>query len=316
MARRKRLNPRKARTRPLKSRPSKVGVKDFSRVEAWEPRAGLEAILPQLLKGREIREVADRWREAIEWKKAVILAMGAHPLKCGLSPLIIDLMERHALSALASTGALAIHDIEVALVGATSEDVEEGLPSGLFGMARETGAFYNKAIRKGVEEGLGLGEALGKAISSKKPPYLRHSILARAYELGIPLTLHLAIGADVTHMHPDTDGALLGEATYRDFLLFAELLSGLDRGGLYINLGSAVQMPEVFLKALNLSRNLKGKPHGFSALDMDMTPHYRPTQNVLSRPLLGEGRAFRLVGHHEINFPLLYSMVLERLSRG
>ncbi|MFQ6110764.1 MAG: hypothetical protein ACE5LX_01900 [Nitrospinota bacterium] len=314
MARRKRLSPRKARTRPLRSRPSKVRVEDFSRIEAWGTGEGLEAILPQILKGKEIREIADEWSGAIGKKKAVILAMGAHPIKCGLSPLIIDLMQRRALSALASTGALAIHDIEVALVGATSEEVEEELPSGLFGMARETGAFYNRAVRKGVEQGLGLGEALGKAICEEKPPYLNESILARAYELGIPLTLHLAIGADVTHMHPGTEGALLGEASYRDFLLFAELLGGLDGGGLYINLGSAVQMPEVFLKALNLSRNLKGKPHGFSALDMDMTPHYRPTQNVLSRPLLGGGRAYRLVGHHEINFPLLYSMVLERLS--
>jgi len=240
--------------------------------------------------------------------------MGAHPVKVGLNPIIVDLLERKIISGLAMNGAGIIHDAEVAMVGHTSEDVAAEIGEGRFGTTDETGKLLNRAIRDGAKQDRGLGESVGAALVNADFPYNRYSLLAKAYELDIPVTVHVAIGTDVIHFHPDVDGASVGSTSHHDFRLFARLVSMLE-GGVFINLGSAVIIPEVFLKALSLVRNLGHRVRGFTTVNMDFIRQYRPTTNVVQRPTMDGGKGYDLVGHHEIMFPLLAAAVIEGLNQ-
>ncbi|MDI6800956.1 MAG: deoxyhypusine synthase family protein [Thermodesulfovibrionales bacterium] len=268
--------------------------------------------LPDFLAAKDLKAVANAIITARQNKRPVILGMGAHSIKVGLSALIIDLMRRGVITAIATNGACIIHDFEMAFIGQTSEDVAMELCCGSFGMAKETGQMLNKAIIDGVKDGNGIGQAIGKFIDSSDFPFKEISIFREAYRLDIPVTVHVAIGADIIHMHPEADGHFIGEGSIRDFRLFASVVSDLE-GGVYINLGSAVILPEVFLKALTIARNLGHKVEDFTTVNMDFIQHYRPQENVLRRPTMIKGRCFAITGHHEIMFPLLYAMLIEEI---
>jgi hypothetical protein len=304
----------KVRTYSLKNRTSKVSVVDFgaSWVAGGKMRGWLEG-LPNILAGTELRRLVDRLTRAVKEKKTIILAMGAHAIKVGLSPVILDLMERGVVTGLAVNGAGIVHDLEVAMIGATSEDVERGLSQGGFGMARETGEFLNRAIKEGAEKGDGLGYSVGSTILNASFPYNKFSLSAGAARMQIPLTVHVAIGTDIIHFHPSVDGSAIGKTSHLDFRIFATLVSRLE-GGVYINLGSAVILPEVFLKALTLVRNLGFNVRRFTTVDMDFIRHYRPMNNVVKRPTLDGGEGFSLIGHNEIMFPLLAAALIENLE--
>ena len=308
------IDPEKVRTVSLKERKSTVEIGDFSRthVRGNSFRDFYDA-LPNILAGRDFRHVVQSIVESLQEKKMIILAMGAHPIKLGLSPIIISLIERGVFKAVAMNGACIIHDMEVAMVGQTSEDVAEELNRGTFGMTRETAEFINGAISEGVARGWGLGESLGREILDADLPHSALSILAAGSRVGIPITVHVAIGTDVIHMHPSTDGAAIGEASYRDFKIFASIISKLE-GGVYLNLGSAVILPEVFIKALSLARNLGYRVDRFTTVNMDFLQHYRPTVNVVNRPTRKGGKGYSLIGHHEIMFPLLAAAVMEKID--
>jgi len=270
--------------------------------------------LPRVLAAQDLRAVARAVLEARAQDRPVLLGMGAHPIKVGLSPVIIKLLQEGLITALATNGAAIVHDFELAYAGQTSEDVAEELQKGTFGMARETGRYLNECIKEGLKDGLGLGEAVGRFIARhRRMPYRDKSIFAACWRLGLPATVHVALGTDVIHMHPWADGAALGEASLKDFRLFASVVSDL-RHGVYINLGSAVLMPEVFLKALTLARNLGHKVEPLTTVNMDFIQHYRARVNVLARPTIPHGRAYALTGHHEIMLPLLAAALLEGLK--
>ena len=269
--------------------------------------------LPNILAGNDLRKLVNRLTTAVKKKRAVILAMGAHTIKIGLSPIILDLMERGIITGIAMNGAGIIHDLEVAMVGATSEDVDNELPNGTFGMAEETGEFLNNAIRAGAKKGNGLGYSVGSSILQASFPYSEYSLLAGAARMNIPSTVHVAIGTDIIHFHPAVDGAAIGKTSHLDFRIFASLVSHLE-GGVYINLGSAVILPEVFLKALTLVRNLGFSVKTFTTVDMDFIRHYRPMTNVVKRPTLEGGEGFSFIGHNEIMFPLLTAALIESLK--
>ncbi len=308
------IDPEKIRTISLKERKSTVGVDDFSRTYAKGGTFGdFYDALPNILAGRDFRKIVQSLVDAFQEKRMAVLAMGAHPIKLGLSPIIISLIERGVFKAVAMNGACIIHDVEVAMAGQTSEDVAEELDQGTFGIARETAEFINGAIKEGVVRGLGLGESLGRKILDANLPHAGLSIMAAGSRLGIPITVHVAIGTDVIHMHPSTDGAAVGEASYRDFKIFSSIISKLE-GGVYLNLGSAVILPEVFLKALSLVRNLGHQVNRFTTINMDFLQHYRPTVNVVNRPTRKGGRGYALTGHHEIMFPLLAAAVVEKID--
>ena len=308
------IDPEKMRTVSLKERKSTVGVDDFSRTYAKGGTFGdFYDALPNILAGRDFRRIVQSLVDAFQEKRMAVLAMGAHPVKLGLSPIIISLIERGIFKAVAMNGACIIHDVEVAMAGQTSEDVAEELDQGTFGIARETAEFINGAIREGVVRGLGLGESLGRKILDANLPHTALSIMAAGSRLGIPVTVHVAIGTDVIHMHPSTDGAAIGEASYRDFKIFSSIISKLE-GGVYINLGSAVILPEVFLKAISLVRNLGHQVNRFTTVNMDFLQHYRPTVNVVNRPTRKGGKGYALTGHHEIMFPLLAAAVVEKID--
>ncbi len=299
---------------PLKKRPSKVKVDDFG--DAWQPGGSMNRwleSLPKILAGNDFTEIVDRFVRAAASGKTIILAMGAHAIKVGLNPIILDLLNRRILSSIAMNGAGIIHDAEVAMVGCTSEDVSEQIGTGKFGMAEETGKLLNAAISEGAKQGLGIGRSVGAMLIRENFPYNRYSLLARAFELDIPVTVHVAIGTDIIHFHPNVDGASIGKASHLDFRIFARLVSTLEEGVL-INLGSAVILPEVFLKALTLVRNLGYQARDFTTVNMDFIRHYRPMTNVVHRPTLDGGKGYNLVGHHEIMFPLLAAAVLEGLK--
>jgi hypothetical protein len=303
---------RRVRTYPLRKRPSKIALAALGTV----PRPGLRMReflrgLPDVLAARELRAVAAAIARRHRAGRLVILGMGAHPIKVGLSPLLIDLMRRGIVSAVAMNGAAIIHDFELAYQGATSEDVAAALADGRFGMAEETGRFLNDAAR--MANGRGLGAAVGHAIAAARLPHRRLSLLAAGVRYGVPVTVHVALGADIIHMHPQADGAAIGAASLGDFHLLAGLVARLG-GGVFLNLGSAVIIPEVFLKALNLARNTGARVGNLVTVDMDFVRHYRPRVNVVQRPTLGDGRGYQLTGHHEIMFPLLCAAVVERLK--
>ncbi|NNG06388.1 MAG: hypothetical protein HKM90_01535 [Desulfobacteraceae bacterium] len=299
---------------PLKERPSKVGVDDFG--DPWKSGGNLRhwiQSLPKILAGNDFRKVVNNTVHAAQSGKMIILAMGAHPIKVGLNPVILNLMERGIIGGLAMNGAGIVHDAELAMVGHTSEDVAAQIGDGRFGMAEETGKFLNEAIIEGANRGDGLGKAIGDMLVKEGFPFNQHSLIAKAFEMGIPLTVHVAIGTDIIHFHPSVDGSAIGKTSHLDFRIFASLVSELE-GGVFINLGSAVIMPEVFLKALSLVRNLGHKVEKFTTVNMDFMQHYRPITNVVQRPTLEGGEGYALVGHHEIMFPLLASAVIEGLE--
>lgn len=308
------LDPRKIKTTSLKERKSTIGVDDFSRTYTKGSAFGdFYEALPNILAGRDFRRIVRSLADAFREGRVTVLAMGAHPIKVGLSPIIVSLIEKGVFKAVAMNGACVIHDVEVAMEGHTSEDVAEGLDTGTFGMARETPEFINGAIREGVEQGLGLGESLGRKILHANLPHAALSIMAAGSRMGIPITVHVAIGTDVIHIHPSTDGAAIGEGSHRDFKILSSVISKLE-GGVYLNLGSAVILPEVFLKALTLARNLGHHVDHFTTVNMDFLQHYRPTVNVVNRPTRRGGEGYTLIGHHEIMFPLLAAAVLEKID--
>ena len=303
------------KTYPLNSRESKVKVDSFARL--WEKGGSFDDWLhklPGILAAKDLKDIVSRIIRAVHSQKTILLGMGAHPIKVGLSPIIIDLMERGVISGIAMNGACIIHDTEVAMVGHTSEDVASELSKGTFGMAEETGRFLNQVIVKGAKQNLGLGESIGIMLVEKGFPYNEVSILARAYELNVPVTVHVAVGTDIIHCHPTADGAAVGRTSHLDFRIFATLVSRLE-GGVFINLGSAVIIPEVFLKALSLVRNLGFRVQELTTVNMDFIKQYRPLNNVVSRPTLEGGVGFNLVGHHEIMFPLIASAIIEGLDK-
>ncbi len=304
----------KVKSYSLKDRHSKVSADYFSK--AWSPGGSITQwlrSLPGILAGNDLREIVDCIVRAATGDKTIILAMGAHPIKVGINPIILDLLERGIISGVAMNGAGIIHDAEVAMTGNTSEDVAAELGQGNFGMAEETGRLLNTAISEGAEKGRGLGRSIGAMLVREDFPYNRLSLLARAYELDIPVTVHVAIGTDIIHFHPNVNGAAIGATSHLDFRLFAGLVSTLKQG-VFMNLGSAVIMPEVFLKALSLVRNLGHDVRDFTTINMDFIQHYRPMTNVVHRPTLESGRGYSLVGHHEIMFPLLAAAVVEGLN--
>ena len=271
------------------------------------------ARLPDILAGADFKALSEAVVSAHKAGKPVVMGMGAHVIKVGLSPIVVDMMKRGILTAIALNGAGIIHDVEVAMVGRTSEDVQEGLEEGEFGMTKETADFLNQSIARAANTGTGLGVAVGAGIVDGDLPYAQDSIMAAAYRLGIPATVHVAIGTDVLHVHPRFDPGAVGEASYRDFRLLASVISDLE-GGVYFNVGSAVILPEVFLKALTLVRNMGRKVKSFTTANLDFIRHYRPMTNVVTRPTSPGGRGYSLVGHHEIMLPLLAAAVIEKLG--
>jgi len=305
----------KVRTLPLSARKNKVSVSDFA--QKVDPEASVASFLDGLsgvLGAKVLRDLSASIVDARRRDRPVYWAMGAHVVKVGLSPVLIQLMERGIVTGLVMNGAGAIHDWEIAAIGATSEDVAEGLHQGRFGMAEETGRELNEAAGEAAARGEGLGEALGRRIVEADLPHRSLSLLARATELGIPATVHVAIGSDIVHQHPRADGAAIGASTFTDFLRLVTMVSMLS-GGVWINCGSAVQLPEVFLKALSTAVNLGHEVSGFATANLDMIRHYRTEENVLHRPTMGKGRAFALTGHHEIHVPLLAAMILAETAR-
>jgi hypothetical protein len=299
------------RTSPLASRPSKARAEDFAR--PYTKGAGIPGwldSLPSILAAGDFRTVVERLLDARRRGGGIIWGLGAHVVKTGLSPVLIDLMERGFVSALATNGAGVIHDFEVAIAGATSEDVDEALGPGRFGMSEETGRDLNRVIADGVAAGQGLGEAAGRYLVTANAPHARLSIAAAATRLDIPLTVHVAIGTDIIHMHPSASGAALGEGSLRDFRRFVANVAKLD-GGVYLNCGSAVVLPEVFLKAVALARNRGIALANLTTVNLDFVKLYRPQTNVVSRPTADTGRGYTLVGHHELMIPLLAAALIE-----
>ena len=263
--------------------------------------------------GKPKRALAAAMVGAVRRKKPVLLCMGAHLVKCGLSPVVVDLMRRGVVSCVAMNGAGSIHDFEMALIGQTSEDVQHGLDDGSFGMADETGRLMNTAIKNGLSQGIGCGRALGETIVKGNFPNRDVSILNAGVTAKVPVTVHIAIGTDIIHQHPACDGAALGEASYLDFQRFAAAVAALGDGGVVLNVGSAVVLPEVFLKALTVARNLGHKVENFTTATLDMIRQYRPTENIVRRPVHKGGQGYYLVGHHELMLPLLAASVIEEL---
>ena len=308
----------KVRTVPLAGRGNKVNAPDVAQPPGAERSFGaFLTSLPDVLEARSFRAVVDAVVESARQKKAVVAMLGGHVVKTGLTPLLIDLMRRGVITHLASNGSAVIHDFELTRWGGTSEDVEAGLADGTFGMAEETGSEMNHAIRTGADRGWGLGESLANALKqSKQLAYPDLSLLLNAQQLGVPFTVHSALGAEIIHQHPAADGGAIGRTSHTDFKRLAASLVSLE-GGVVLNIGSAVMMPEVFLKALTVCRNLNGgRPRDFVAADFDMIRHYRPRVNVVERPTRsGGGRGYQITGHHEIMIPLLAWAVVEKLGR-
>ncbi len=301
----------KIRTYPVADRANKVAVEAFAKSHtAGASFASFLDALPDFLAVQDFKLVVSAMAAARKNGRPVLLMMGAHAIKVGLNPIIVDAMRRGFVNAVAFNGAGAIHDFELCYQGETSEDVQRGLNDGSFGMADETGRMMNAAMAEGVARGLGAGRALGEKALTFPNQHL--SIMATGADIGAPVTVHIAIGTDIIHQHPTTSGAVLGEASYRDFQTFAAVCAQLE-GGVVLNVGSAVIMPEVFLKALTIARNLGHKVEKFTTATFDMTRHYRPAENVQRRPTALGGKGVCIIGHHEINLPLLFAAVAENL---
>jgi hypothetical protein len=299
------------KTYPLASRANKARLDDFARpYTAGSGVRGLLASLPHILGAADFRAIVDRMLDARRRDGGILWGFGAHVIKTGLSPILVDLMERGFVSALATNGAGIIHDFEVALSGSTSEDVDEALGPGRFGMADETGRLLNQAINEGHARGEGFGEAVGRALVDSGAPHAAISVAATAARLGIPVTVHVAVGTDIVHMHPDASGAAIGETSLRDFRRFLSIVARLERG-VYLNCGSAVVLPEVFLKAVALARNRGVSLDGLTTVNLDFVRLYRPMTNVVSRPTAGIGQGYAITGHHELMLPLLAAALID-----
>lgn len=300
------LSPGGLKTYSLQSRKDKVNINNFAQILGAEKSfTRFVRSLPNILAGSDFKEFISVMGKAKKRNRAIIFGLGAHVIKVGLSPIIIDLMKEGWITALALNGAGIIHDFEIAFTGQTSEDVQFQIKNGHFGMAQETGQMLNDAINSGEEKGLGLGEAVGEMIATSDFPHKDMSLLSVAYNLNLPVTVHVAIGTDIIHFHPEVKGEAIGNASLKDFFLFCSLLEKLEDGGVFVNIGSAVILPEVFLKALSFVRN-KGRPlESFSTAVFDFIHHYRPYENVVKRPHGKKGRGFYFIGHHEIMIPLL-----------
>ena len=305
------LSLEKVETYSLKSRPSKVSVADFaSPVNKTDTLSQFLEGLPNILAVQTLRNIAAQVRRARELGKPIIWGMGGHVIKTGLAPLIIDLMKQGYVTAIAGNGSVLVHDSEIAQVGSTSEDVDATLGEGAFGAAEETGTLLNRAAIEGARDQVGLGEAMGRALLELEPRFKEMSLLCAAYEMRVPFSAHLTIGADIPHFHPGTDGAALGATTHTDFRLLSEIVRRMNGGGVYLNIGSAVVLPEVFLKAITLVRNLGNPLADFTTANFDFIQSYRPLTNVVRRPTAhGAGRGYAVTGHHELTIPLLAAMI-------
>lgn len=310
MSKHKEFKARKIKDYPLDSRPSKVNVDHFARPLGEDSIAAFTESLPKLLAANDLRTLVEKMREARKKGRAIIWGFGGHVVKVGLAPVLIDLMERGFVTALATNGSGMIHDFEIALSGSTSEEVESQLSSGAFGMARETGEFLNQAINKGASQGQGIGESVGEFLQHYDTRYPDLSLMLKAHQKDIPLAVLIAMGTDIIHNHPKASGEAMGKGSQIDFRIFTQQVSLLHGGGVYLNLGSAVILPEVFLKAVSLVRN-SGQPlQDFTTANLDFIQHYRPTKNVVERPVSGTGTGIALTGHHEIMVPLLAAMLV------
>jgi len=307
-----------ARTYSVHDRPTKVRDEDFFQLADTDPTLTqfLDS-LPHILKADDLRAVVTAIVRAKALDKPVIVGMGGHVIKCGLAPLFVHLMETDIISGVLMNGGASIHDFEFAMFGRSSEDVASSLKTGMWGMVRETGESMNAAIRAGAEQNWGMGKALGAYLTANAATFSAHSLLVNGVRTGTPVLVHIGIGADTIHMHASADGASLGKTSFTDFRILVSLLMELGDGGVYLNIGSAVQLPEVFVKALNLARNLSGKPIvDFVTVNMDMLQHYRPLENVVRRPTQGDsGHGYSLTGHHEIMVPLLFQLVLAKIEQ-
>lgn len=308
------ININRVKTYSLKQRSSKVKVGDFAK----PPLSGRSFVnfygsLPAILKARDLNELVDALAKARKRKKAVIFMAGAHVIKCGLNPVLIELIRKKIISCLCLNGAGLIHDFEIVFQGKTSEDVAENLKTGKFGMGKETASFINQAVNEGVSRGFGLGYSLASKIAQGKLRYKNLSLLYQAYKYKVPVCVFIAVGTDIIHQHPSFDAALAGKGSLKDFHKLVEEVGRLNRGGVVLNFGSAVILPEVFLKALNLARNLGSTVKDFTTANFDMIYHYRPAENVVRRPVASGGRGFYFTGHHEIMLPLLAQAVIEKI---
>ncbi|MFH1441214.1 MAG: hypothetical protein ABIH18_04155 [Candidatus Omnitrophota bacterium] len=304
----------KVKTYSVLKRKSKVKLDEFSK----PPLKGRSFLsfyesLPEILKARDLHTVVDAVVHARKRKKAVIFTAGAHVIKCGLNPVLIELIKKKIITCICLNGAGIIHDFEIAFQARTSEDVGVGLEDGKFGMGKETAEFINSAVTEGVAKGLGLGYSVAGKISEVNLKYKNLSLLYNAYKHNVPVCVHAAIGTDIIHQHPSFDAALTAEGSLRDFRKLTEEITGLNEGGVILNFGSAVIIPEVFLKALNLARNLGHKVKDFTAANFDMIYHYRPFQNIVSRPTQDSGKGYYIIGHHEIMLPLFAQAIIEKI---
>jgi hypothetical protein len=296
----------KVKTYSIKKRPSKTQIKNFGGPLSSESDVSdfLES-LPKCLKADDFKNLLNSIVKAKHRGKPIIFMCGAHVIKCGLSPVLIDLMQNGFVSLLATNGAGAIHDFEIAFWGKTSEEVERSIQDGSFGMAKETAEIFNQVSSFAQKQNMGLGEAIGKKIGELKPKFGKYSLLANAFKLRIPVTVHVAFGTDIVHQHPNFDPSATGRATHIDFEILANEVSKLNNGGMVLHFGSAVILPEVFLKALSVARNIKGRIENFTTANFDMIQHYRPNLNLVLRPTQRSGQGFSFSGHHEIMLPLL-----------
>jgi hypothetical protein len=308
------------RTYSVRQRPHKMGLAELAGLpEAGASAAAFLASLPNVLGARAFRAVVDAIVQARRHERPVVLAMGAHVIKVGCSPIIVDLIRRGLIQAVAANGATAIHDMELATLGATSEEVADTIKDGTFGMVQETFDFFAAAGDLAAREDLGLGAAVGRLLVERRAPYVEHSILAAGYQAGIPVTIHVALGTDTVHMSGAADGAQIGRASLRDFRTLCSVVGDLGAkpggavGGVWLNVGSAVVMPEVFLKAVSVARNLGANLDALTTANFDMLRHYRPHANVVTRPV-SKGRGHEVTGHHEMLLPLLRQAVLEGMA--
>ena len=299
-------------TYPLASRPSKVALGDFARpLDQDSSLRDFLSSLPNILAAQNLRNLAAQIQRARDLRKAIIWGLGGHVIKTGLAPILIDLMKRGFVTAIAANGSVLVHDAEIAMVGSTSEDVDATLGEGAFGGADETGKLLNSAARDGARDGLGLGEAMGRALLALNPKHGDYSLLCAAYNAKVPFTAHVTIGGDIAHFHPSVDGAALGTTSHTDFRLLAELVRRMNGGGVYLNVGSAVTLPEVFLKCVTLVRNLGHELTDITTANFDFIQSYRPLTNVVRRPTAnGAGHGYAITGHHELTIPLLAAALI------
>ena len=310
------INPKKVKLYSVRNRKHKVRVTDFATVPkiSSDFKSWLDSF-PNILASKDFSIIVDSILTARKKKRMVLAMLGGHVIKTGISPLLIDWMDKGILTDIAMNGSTSIHDFEIAYMGQTSEDVASGLDDGTFGMVRETGQMMHAAIMEGYQKNKGMGESLGSYIIKNKCKFRKYSLLNKAVSLKISITVHTAIGTDTIYQHPDVNGAAMGQTSLTDFYKLVSVLTKLGNGGVVINMGSAVILPEVFLKALTLARNLGYPVKNFTAVNFDMIQHYRPNENVVSRPIRTGGKGIRITGHHEIIFPLLYAAVMARLGK-